>query len=1480
MMIRLLMTTFVALIIAMGGATAQTKIGVPFRVGPAIVGDKVVDGPDIDTMVTPRAFLQSGANGGIVEAPIMQMPNNSLMVEPPIMFNPRISVGATALSSFGEIIYLVAEDGQMFVPAGVPFTAQGTGELTHIALGAVGPLPASQQQTDTSETRTITSGESYSYNIIVAAGVDHIVTGTTVRTTTDTPMRVQIYRGTDASGLRAVDQVFEPNANIDTLFAYEAFPRFITGEELHVVLTATGGNVTMTGLTIGGVFNPYIIPQGHAYSLVTPASAEAIRDKLQTLTEADRLDASAIKNMPEGVSLPITADDVTIDDDDFTNVNADTAQLGFAEVDRLWALVENITPGDGRANRFGRPISPFTGNVVINAQGVFDDYDNELALYSRDDNRRVSFDLPPDTVINAQYPVEFLVLHQSGRDRIATGNAPVSERLIGPNTLNPENPNVGITRGPTNTIVIRPPTGETLRRNSDTGPLIAFGELHKYDFATIRKTGDDAPWVVNEVTLAQGALLVPEGIFTLRDDQPLTANGDRELLLGFDILQTPAKGDVYPIHDAVGSPILGANALSVGDAIIALVDDPSHILSADNSDWLYVENAENSQYTATARNFLHQIDATDTNVDSRLIGRDDVTAVRAWIANSTPLVNVPFINPSTDPDNTETNGIRNYYGGDEQSGPTYEFRLPGVNIRDALLYIDIDGTFLDNGGTEANAEDVYVIIEGADGVEISAFNLADDFRAETLVGSSDTYYTLDITGNVGEHSSIHYIGRDISQPMSISVVFRRTVPHYLFTQDVNVVNSIPDAGIDISKLDRTTQALIRTDHTLSSDDRAKLAGLNISEVTTETAIPLHEAYYWKDDDNAAATNVLENYYPNSQASGLIPYFERARPIFLLIPLDIAFDGIERQDNPNIKLPVSNSPTADVTTHVVSAGVITTLASDGSQTQWNAYRTVIPAANADPFSRVWQLDGVIVTTSLTGFAPTAKVERVNLADSVVVWVNSLLGGTPSSFDLPDVLQRFTRHLSVTTDASSEWLDIDPSPIRAKLTRQFAALWDENRRTFTGNYFTDITGVELSGFSDQAIFYYSDPNDPYNQSFPGAQSYLLSDNVRIHNTTGDAPITPSFRKVIAFDYALQSSLGPDDDVNIIRVGAAASTALLGLSEAEGLYLNVGLEDGTTRSRTIATGLPVVGGHWHSLIDEVVNAEAEIELPQTLSGSLAVTVNIRLDNNGVDAGTHSETFTINNVDTDQTIGLRDFSYVGFADREVSISYDHDNDDEVGNERRIITLVATQPLNNAALTYDILASYPRAETWTLPATYRRVTVNAGSGHNDFDLYDPHLYDTEQVLERNRILLSFQKWEENDNDPDPELAVRMVVDGQLEGQADVEDFLIRLHRPASDFTFNNINFNNGLTAVTHLQVYDYDGIPPSSLEVQRLYTQGNAWLGAFWEPGHAIDDVVIDANIEVSAGHGIIVTDKTTGTRKLISVDNNNIDISDAIGN
>lgn len=1133
--------------------------------------------------------------------------------------------------------------------------------------------------------------------------------------------------------------------------------------------------------------------------------------------------------------------EIEIDDTGLDRVDADSAQDLATVLNALSVTVSNLV--GGQPARVSGPFVPFTNSLNIGPTN-YDIYVGNIALYARSDNARVNFILPTDAEITAEgvatdTAVEFTVLNQAGTGRFDSGFTP------------------------TNTVIIDVEGANNIRRGSETGTLLNFIEAHQNDLVTLQQSARGRPWVATRVTLSSAALLLPSGLFRLRVGQLISANPVSTGLVGFNPGETPVAGDAYQI--SVGNENFGGFGIEQGDVIVALQDNPSRLNTSDNDDWLVIRNATNDIISLSEIHFLNTITETTTNSDERLETRSDVNDARVWLSPYV-LEAAPFLTPSTDPNNPPADEEGEYLGGDEldlNGANGYEFRATSsqlgpfvdesvANTIHALVYVRITGSI-----SQANLDNSYLVHKDTDGSEIERFSLDTDFRSITLPssGTDITYLVFDDVGATDNFSSINY-----HAGQTLELVLQVPNRAFTFSDAVNVLASIADGSINLDKLNPTVQALIRDTRGLSAVQEAKIAGL--TDNTSSSTIPDQTDLYVKLDE-ASSTNDITHYQNVRQLNGIIPNYERTRNVFFLAPTNINVTQLQKVESTSTKLAVT------------TVGEIST--TNGQK--WIAYRATLPAITGanSPLDNGWQLDGTLQTTVLSGAEDSFKVRRANLSDEVTGWIQHLVPDAPTPVALPENLQQFARHLTVNTDTTSGWSKVEPTPIRAELTRQFAALWDENRRTFgTGNYFADISGVEVIGFNANNIFYYSTPTDPLNTSFPGAQSYILNDNARIRNTTGNSNITTSFRKIISFNYALERELTDSDgNVSMLRIGPSGSTDCIGLSAQEGLYLNVGRGDGGQQSRTITRNLQVDGRQWGTTVGETTSTEAEVIIPDELTGSFTLTVVIQLSNNGNDEGTHTESLTITNVASDQNLGQRTFSFTGYPDVTVNITYDAVNND-ISIARRVLFLRPTAAFNNAALTYNVSATHAVTETWNHPTTYAEDPINAGSGHDDFGLFDPHRYTTEGVHERNRVLIMFQKADENDSSSNPELAVRVIVDGEVE-TSNNNDNLHHLGRPASDFTFNDISFGNNICAISHIQCYDYEGTPPSTVEMQRLYAHQSEWLGAFWPPGHAVDDVVIDAHVEATSGHGIILTDTSDSTRKVIEIDAGSITIKNA---
>lgn len=1146
---------------------------------------------------------------------------------------------------------------------------------------------------------------------------------------------------------------------------------------------------------------------------------QQIADGVDIELDTDTFDGNLTSSVGDVQALAQAIDDltiaggmVTIDNTGFQVIDTvDDAQEVASELDRLFGIVQ--AGGSLPTPRFEGAFIPFTDSTTITGTN-FDTYAGRIALYARSDDARVSFILPSDAVITDQgvatdEAVEFTVLNQAGTGRFDSGIAP------------------------TNTVVIDVPGANNIRRGSATGPLLNFIEAHQNDLVTLTQSARGQPWVATRVTLSTAALLLPSGIFRLQVGTLVSLNPALNFIAGLPPGVTPQAGDAYQV--STGNENFGGYGVETGDVIVALQDSPSLIVSETNDDWLVIRNATNDIISLAEVHFLNATNEVDTFEDDRLADNTNISDVRLWLS---PFIldHAPFINPSTDPNNPQSGETGEYIGGDEDDSDDYEFTADVAAISrftgeagssiapGAFMYVDIDGA----DSTNAELLDtVYVVIRDRDGAEIARHKLTGtdaDFRAITLTGSGDTYYVFDNVGAADNFSSISY-----HQGWTIDVVARRTIRSFTLDDAINVLGGIPDNSITIEKLEPNAQALLQSDHSLTDAQTAAVDGLTTGGTPTAwTAGTL----YVKDND-ASPDNRESHYFNVGQQNGILAEHGRTRSVTFVVPNFVTVTQLQRTDDTSIKNAVT------------SIGTLTITADDGTSFTGHGFTSSLPASTFDvnnPVGDSWQVDGTAANLELTGAVDSFKVGLVNMRQEVIDRF------TPHADPLPDVLQTLATDLTVTQRTSTNWQEIPAPSNTPELTRQFAFGWDENRRSFTDNYFEDLTGIDTLGFAGNNVFFYSDPNDVNNRNFPGAQSYILNDNVRIRNTVGGAePISDSFRKIIGFDYALQEDLSSGADLSMLRIGGSGTTPLLGLHHEEGLYLNIGRGDGGQRTRTVTTSLTGVGGYLEYPFGSVGGlatlGEAEFLAPNTnLEGTsypVTIRVNIRLDDNGDDEGTFTHEYVITDSATDQAETTFTATHTLNGSPRTftwAIRYEHNHNHATFGQQDIVFIRDVTAETNPALTDYVSMEYDRTVTWNASSTYARFPVNAGSGHDDFGLFDPSRYNTEHVRERNRVLLAFRPYDLTDTSSDPEMAVHIIVDGEKEGSSS-NGYLIRLHRPANEFDFTDINFGNTATAVSHIQCYDYDsGHLFGEDTLLDYYNAADRWLGRFRHPTETTD--------------------------------------------
>ena len=187
----------------------------------------------------------------------------------------QIQIGLSTLGPLGDIVRLTSPiNNREFIPAGTEVEAGGTSDLRYIELGASADLPAGAQQTNDTESQAVAAGNSMEFVSVGAAGVNHIAEKFTIRTTTASTIRLQIFFGSvENMANLIVDQVYTTNAGGDTELAFNTGPHFEDGVSYFIKYTAIT-DVTILGDTISAEFIPYSITSGRSYTQITQGPTE------------------------------------------------------------------------------------------------------------------------------------------------------------------------------------------------------------------------------------------------------------------------------------------------------------------------------------------------------------------------------------------------------------------------------------------------------------------------------------------------------------------------------------------------------------------------------------------------------------------------------------------------------------------------------------------------------------------------------------------------------------------------------------------------------------------------------------------------------------------------------------------------------------------------------------------------------------------------------------------------------------------------------------------------------------------------------------------------------------------------------------------------------------------------------------------------------------------------------------------------------
>lgn len=255
------------------------------------------------------------ANGDLVDSSVSEGAAQVGIEKPCVIVPSELRIGSTGLRTFADFIYLQSSrTGRMFIPSGTPFTTAGSANPMAVKLSATAELPAAAQQTATDTTLAMSIGDTHEFISPGAAGVDHLLQSFVTRASVAGTVRLELFIGSDATGDKVIDMEYAIGTS-DTTIVSEAYPRILTGQNYFSRITAVTA-ITLLGTGTGVNFRPYQVSTGWPYSelrILSDDDAAHIADLLEALTGDDRLDYSALRNVPLSGAAFLTATNLPVD---------------------------------------------------------------------------------------------------------------------------------------------------------------------------------------------------------------------------------------------------------------------------------------------------------------------------------------------------------------------------------------------------------------------------------------------------------------------------------------------------------------------------------------------------------------------------------------------------------------------------------------------------------------------------------------------------------------------------------------------------------------------------------------------------------------------------------------------------------------------------------------------------------------------------------------------------------------------------------------------------------------------------------------------------------------------------------------------------------------------------------------------------------------------------------------------------------------
>ncbi len=848
--------------------------------------------------------------------------------------------------------------------------------------------------------------------------------------------------------------------------------------------------------------------------------------------------------------------------------------------------------------------------------------------------------------------------------------------------------------------------------------------------------------------------------------------------------------------------------------IVAAVADPSRLTTSD--DWLIFPNALDVPVTLQQVRFLEDVKESQPRVVGAKILNDNVIA---WISPGT-FATAPFIDPTADPVNPRPGETVAYVGARQQ------YTLPDTPTTafpSGVLYVGVTPTEI----TARELANMCVVIEDTEGNNRRVFPLAQPatgagFKQVSIGASTFSIYIY--TEDVVAGSAPNFLNFAPGDNISLRV-YNQQVVHTLGST-VDITPRIQD--VPVTALDAEMTARLNRPSRVGATARAFTDTL-LAFGVTEAGVPQDATgFFWY--KTGAPSLDLTHYIATTNAVGLRPQGQQQLFILQL------FEGIVSSPTNPLQLRRADD---------MSVVALTRYPVDLIQghTTWIA---TIPASST-PETSFYRLEGAVEQVSNMQ-SPLLQVALGNLSPDVQARLSN-----PSSnptTGLPVVLQTLAQDLTRSVVTESGWRQTQPFPYPFTITRGFAVLWTKNPNTATNlTEFDDLTDLVTVTATNPGNYYYytSDTAAQAQTVWPGHRAFIRESRLTVENDVDAdvAPIVPTqWRIICGFEYFIEA--GTTGQQPMVRLGPATEPLIELDTEGDGLNVPVGRGDGGTVTQTVTVPLQVDNRQWSVPVGQTLSDEADIILPSASEATYPLTIDVAFHawNNNNDRGTNTQQIVVASPDAAATLPNETFTFAANPSSNLTIGVTVATNSGGVTGLNVVRLATTALLNNAALHWDISASYEVSTTVTTSTTYADEGVNTGDPFDRNGIYNVHGYDTDRQGVTNSVMFFLRPTTVGDTSADPLLTLEIIVNGQ--------HFTVNTNRTATNIGFTQallgnggIRFGNGDIDIAKIQYYTWSGsVVPTVANLRAMYAARDRWLGAFRDDSQVTDAFTLDGNL------------------------------------